>query len=126
MQSRRTIEMLKPVKLDQRKEDESFEVERILAHRQAKNGYKYLVKWKNYGNQDNSWISNGDFNGKKIIKSYWKDKQRSSKKKKEDKLEERSPSRNLTFGLGGSHVREQTPLKRASRRGEAQREAHQK
>jgi Chromo (CHRromatin Organisation MOdifier) domain len=34
---------------------EEYEVESILAHRRKGNGYQYLIKWKNYRPNDNTW-----------------------------------------------------------------------
>jgi len=41
-----------PVVLDG---DEEFEVERILGHRRHRRGVEYLVRWKGYGPEEDSW-----------------------------------------------------------------------
>ena len=54
--------------------DEHFEVESILDHRMSpdQHTHEYLVKWKNYSASSNSWITDEDFDGLKMIKAYWK------------------------------------------------------
>jgi len=32
-----------------------YEVEEILAHRRRGRGHQYLVKWKGYGMEENTW-----------------------------------------------------------------------
>jgi len=58
-------------------EKESFEVEKILDHKEEPNGsYKYLVKWKNYDDSENSWVKDTDFDSKKLINKYWEERDR--------------------------------------------------
>ena len=35
---------------------QEFEVERILGHRVVRGTWEYLVKWKGYGDYENSWV----------------------------------------------------------------------
>jgi len=57
---------------------ESFEVEKILDHKEEPDGsFKFLVKWKNYDDSENSWVKDSDFNSKKLINKYWDEKDRS-------------------------------------------------
>ena len=35
--------------------EEEYEVEAIIAHRKRGAGHQYLVKWKGYGSNNNSW-----------------------------------------------------------------------
>ncbi|MGH2611975.1 MAG: RNase H-like domain-containing protein [Rhabdochlamydiaceae bacterium] len=53
---------------------QSFEVKEVLKHRQDKSGksYEYLVRWKGYGSEDDSWIHESNFDDMAIIKKYWK------------------------------------------------------
>lgn len=50
--------------------DEIYDVERILNHRKYKNRTKYLVKWRNYDETQNSWVWFDDFQDKDIIRAY--------------------------------------------------------
>jgi hypothetical protein len=61
---------------------ESYEVEKILDHKEEPDGsFKFLVKWKNFDESENSWVKDSDFNSKKLINKYWeeKDKNRSGR-----------------------------------------------
>lgn len=53
-------------------EDNAFEIEAIINHQGAAPRYKYLVKWKGYSDDNNSWVPAADFNDVDIIKKYWK------------------------------------------------------
>ncbi|EKM74061.1 hypothetical protein AGABI1DRAFT_18076, partial [Agaricus bisporus var. burnettii JB137-S8] len=37
-------------------EEEEYEVEEIRGHRRKGRGIHFLVHWKGYGNEDDSWI----------------------------------------------------------------------
>jgi hypothetical protein len=52
-------------------EEQSFEVERILAHRDSpRGGIQYKVKWMGYSNRYNSWITRDKFNDESIVEEY--------------------------------------------------------
>jgi hypothetical protein len=87
MERRFTIEMLKIVQsindlaslelsqLQEKKanDEESFEIQTIKNHRlRGSNGYEYLVKWKGFPDEDNSWVKAADFDSLKSITKYWK------------------------------------------------------
>ena len=53
-------------------QDEVYEVDTILDHRSNKNNeIEYLVKWKDYSNNHNSWEPFANFNSIKPIDKYW-------------------------------------------------------
>ncbi len=51
---------------------ETFVVEKILDHREGSDGYEYLVKWRGYGDEENSWEPQKNFQDWKVIQKYWK------------------------------------------------------
>ena len=47
-----------------------------MDHKEELDGsFKYLVKWKNYDESENSWVKDSDFVSK-LINKYWKEKNR--------------------------------------------------
>lgn len=50
-------------------EDDQYEVEKILNH---KNCRKYLVRWKNFGAEDDSWVDEENINCSKMLAKYKK------------------------------------------------------
>ncbi|KAI0630588.1 hypothetical protein C8Q77DRAFT_1134123 [Trametes polyzona] len=63
---------------DEEEDEEEFEIEAIL---EAKQGtfpggrIGYLVKWKGYGEEHNSWVDEKDAEGaQELIKEFWKNK----------------------------------------------------
>jgi hypothetical protein len=73
MEPKRTIEMLKLIEDEntiEKNDRESYEIEKLLDHRLTENGYKYLVKWKNYSEKANSWVKAKDFNSQKLLDKY--------------------------------------------------------
>jgi hypothetical protein len=51
-------------------DDNIYDVEYIINHRKYKNRIKYLVKWKNYDETQNSWVWSEDFQDETIIENY--------------------------------------------------------
>jgi hypothetical protein len=50
---------------------DSYEVQAILDHRKAKNGYEYLVRWAGYNPSDDSWEPESHFDSVGAINAYW-------------------------------------------------------
>ncbi|GBC50808.2 hypothetical protein RhiirA5_504882 [Rhizophagus irregularis] len=49
-----------------------FEVEAIIDHKTKSNGgMEYLLKWKDFGDEENSWIDEEDTNAPSLIRNYW-------------------------------------------------------
>ena len=53
-------------------QEKSFEVQKILGHKDENNQRFYLVKWKNYSEDQSEWVNEKDFNTKEIITKYLK------------------------------------------------------
>jgi hypothetical protein len=51
---------------------EIFEVESLLEHRGEPGKREYLVRWKGYGESDNSWEPEASFLDTAITQRYWK------------------------------------------------------
>jgi hypothetical protein len=54
---------------------ESYEVDTILNHRSSPQGYEYLVRWKNYSKDHDSWEPASNFDDEVTIVDYWKRRQ---------------------------------------------------
>ena len=54
------------------KKNDHFVIEKVINHRNNKGTLDYLVKWKGYGPEDNSWVPVEDFDGLAEIQKYWR------------------------------------------------------
>ena len=52
--------------------DMSYEIEKIINHRDTSNGREYLIKWKNYPDEDNSWEPESNLDDFEIVHRYQK------------------------------------------------------
>lgn len=62
--------------LDDEDESDTYEVEKIIAHRPhllKKSKKEYLVKWKNYSARLNTWEPEENFVKQSAINDYWRD-----------------------------------------------------
>jgi hypothetical protein len=62
---------LKLISADPVLESASYEVDAILNHRSAAHGYEYLVRWKNYTKEHDSWEPPASFDDEATIATYW-------------------------------------------------------
>lgn len=54
-------------------ENKEYEVEMILDHKKVGNGpTKYLIKWKGYGEEENTWESKENISAPKLLTDYLK------------------------------------------------------
>ena len=60
------------------KEEEEYGVEKIIKEKKGNKGREYLVKWLGYGEEDNSWVKEGDI-GAGVVREY--EKERKKKKR---------------------------------------------
>ena len=78
-------DQLKPVEItDDADPEQTFAVERILAHRKVGNAMHYRVLWQGYPMSDASWEPEESFMDTGVIDRYWewKEEQRSTKSKR--------------------------------------------
>jgi hypothetical protein len=76
----RSIDQLKVIP-DPDEEEQSFVVEKILAHRDKNKTRQYLVKWKGYSNKHNEWLPSNKFDDDRIIRNYWDSRKKSNNSK---------------------------------------------
>ena len=67
---------LKLISADPIYTSESFEVDTILNHRMTDHGYEYLVRWKRYSKDYDSWEPATGFDDEDTIIKYWKRRRR--------------------------------------------------
>lgn len=51
-------------------QDDTFEVEILLNHKKIKSGIQYLVRWKGYSPEEDSWVKESDLQCPNILKAY--------------------------------------------------------
>jgi hypothetical protein len=49
-----------------------FDIDLIIDHRGKPGQYEYLIKWKGYSDEDNTWEPAVNFIDDKCIQDYWK------------------------------------------------------
>lgn len=59
---------------DQTNENNVYEVETILDHREEKSGRFFLVRWEGFGAEDDLWVFEKDLPCPALLKSYLKQK----------------------------------------------------
>jgi len=57
-----------------RKGNNHYEIAKVIDHRKRNGILDYLVEWKGYGPEENSWVPVEDFDGLAAIQKYWKAK----------------------------------------------------
>lgn len=62
--------------------ESEYEVERIVSHRGTKPDIEYLIKWVNYGDEDNTWQTEEDVMAPSLLEAYWKEIARKKELKK--------------------------------------------
>ncbi|TPX33665.1 hypothetical protein SeLEV6574_g08355, partial [Synchytrium endobioticum] len=66
-----TRQLPKPLPL-RIKEDERFIIENILDVRRRRKGWKYLIKWEGYGEEDNTWESRRTVDDEPMLEEWHK------------------------------------------------------
>ena len=65
-----------------RNQNGHYEINKVIDHRKKKGTLEYLVQWKGYGPEDNTWVKVKDFDGLAKIHKYWKEKKVNQNRKK--------------------------------------------
>jgi hypothetical protein len=60
-----------PLSSDPQFGQSSYEISAIIDHKKTSNGYKYLVRWKNYTKDEDTWEPEDNFDDVEIINKYW-------------------------------------------------------
>jgi len=97
---------------DEEESDEEYEIEKIL---DAKHGMfpsgrlGFLVKWKGYGEEHNSWVDERDAgNATDLINAYWETQKKLKKSKPKQSKSAGRPRKSETKGKEDSPVAEDT------------------
>ena len=57
---------------------DSFEVDHIVDHKGEGNNLRYLIRWKGFDPEHDSWVSQGDVNTLACITEYWDKKRKAT------------------------------------------------
>lgn len=68
-------EVNKNMKSDAEEKEEEYEVETIIDDKMQKRKKYYLVKWKDYGGDENEWVLKSNLHCKDLLDEYEKSKQ---------------------------------------------------
>ncbi|OBQ27869.1 MAG: hypothetical protein AN485_24265, partial [Anabaena sp. MDT14b] len=66
------VNQLRLVSLEGNLSPDSFEVEKIIDHRGCPKSREYLVKWRNFSKEHNSWESASNFDTLGCVADYWR------------------------------------------------------
>ena len=70
------IDQLKVVSVpDPKTKDDVYQVERIIAHRGTAPRYEYLVRWKGWSEEDDTWEPEANLIDRQCLQKYWKDQE---------------------------------------------------
>jgi hypothetical protein len=69
-----------------KKGNDEFEVERVLDHRKDKSGTSYLIRWRGFGPQDDSWVAEKDLQADRCLAEYKRHLENSKVKLSEPKV----------------------------------------
>jgi transposase InsO family protein len=66
------MKLVSATPMNDKEDGERFDVEAIMNHRGRKGNYEYLVRWKGYGEENDSWEPAKQFDSPALIEQYWK------------------------------------------------------
>jgi Chromo (CHRromatin Organisation MOdifier) domain len=61
--------------------EERYEIEEVMDSRLRRRKLEYLVRWKGYGHEENSWIAERDLEAPDLITTFYKVNPNAPKKK---------------------------------------------
>ena len=75
-----------PIEIHEETQEPMWEVEEILDHKETRSGTRYLVKWKGYENEENTWEPATHFSDPHMVQSYHQRKQSQTTDQKQPRI----------------------------------------
>ncbi|KAK5827353.1 hypothetical protein F5H01DRAFT_331275 [Linnemannia elongata] len=87
-------------------DDGEYEVERVVGHKRAGQGRYgtlwYLIKWKGYGSDANTWVKGSDVNCPALVNEYWQRYKQAGGKRSDPLGDESNPAKRKAAGSSSS------------------------
>ncbi|KAG9071943.1 hypothetical protein KI688_006162 [Linnemannia hyalina] len=83
-------------------DDAEYEVERVVGHKRAGRGrhgtLSYMIKWKGYDSDANSWVKGSDVNCPELVDEYWQRYEQAGGRKSDTQGDESNPAKRKAVG----------------------------
>jgi len=86
---------------EEEEEEEEYQVESIVDHRMKKGKKEYLVKWKGFDDEENTWEPTSNLNCDDLVEAYEKEREKKSSVPTTDSSAKKGKKRKSEISAGG-------------------------